>query len=413
MKMKKIIPLLAIILMWSCEERCQFPSDEIPEQPEQDYNPVVVFSQKIEQSWPCGSIGPDYAIVAEWRGQDIKSVKYDCLEYSTSKDITDNDISEILTKSFSVEELERINEKSSCVYGYFEIEPEKVFEIVSVATDYDGNSIVCRDTMSLKTVIIENSFYQYLSLANSVEDAQIYTKNTVLACYDGSNIVSVKYDIFEYAESADISDEDIIDNLTQEFSDHELATTNNFSIAGGCRIYLADLKYETLYEVVAYATFEDTETMLLRGQITTGADDSKEDNPHEKISYTEYSLKGTPYNWTFDNYNTEVLIINCQVELAQYISLGQGATLDETEESYPEIGFSKHSLVLAHGQCTNGISTIEVTDFIELSKDNYILNIDISLNMTDEAPVWALALVTDKLLSEQSNIELLVTTSSN
>ncbi len=173
--MKKLFILLVFVMMWSCDNR--IPNPDNP-------NTVGIFTQSIEQGYLAGSVGPDYIIEAKWKGKNLESVIYDCFEYSTSKDIPDEEIYNSLTKSLLSSKMEMLNE-GSYVYEHFEIEPGKIFEVIAVATDLNGNAIVCRDTMSLKTVVIENSFIQELSLASSVEDAQENTRNTILASYGG------------------------------------------------------------------------------------------------------------------------------------------------------------------------------------------------------------------------------------
>ena len=67
--------------------------------------------------------------------------------------------------------------------------------------------------------------------------------------------------------------------------------------------------------------------------------------------------------------------------------------------------FTKHSLVVAYGGCRNGITSINITNFVQTSATELALHIAITTNMTDEAPIWTKALIVDKL-SEHSSIKL-------
>jgi len=65
------------------------------------------------------------------------------------------------------------------------------------------------------------------------------------------------------------------------------------------------------------------------------------------ISFTEYSLLDTHCQWQNLPYDEKVIIINSNEELEKYISC--------TEDSYPAIDFSKHTLLLISGETTGMI----------------------------------------------------------
>jgi hypothetical protein len=117
------------------------------------------------------------------------------------------------------------------------------------------------------------------------------------------------------------------------------------------------------------------------------------------ISFTEYSLLETSCQWTNINYDEKVIIINSDEELENHIACTGG--------SYPEIDFSKNSLLLARG-ATGGIAELTVKNLQKLSKNEYELNIEILLDGTDILQYWIVALIVEKV-SEESHIELNVT----
>ena len=95
--------------------------------------------------------------------------------------------------------------------------------------------------------------------------------------------------------------------------------------------------------------------------------------------------------------NDKVFIINSIGDLKNnYISC--------SDDSYPVIDFSKHTLLLAKGTATNGIKSI-VKKLRQVSKNKYVLDVEVTLNDTCEVGVWQVAIITSKL-NKKSNIEL-------
>ena len=126
-------------------------------------------------------------------------------------------------------------------------------------------------------------------------------------------------------------------------------------------------------------------------------------NGGRSVSYTEYTLNTCEWNFSWGSVKEEgyVIVVNGDEELSNLIT----HLVCEEGCSYPSVDFTKHSLVIAYGGCINGISNINITNFVQTSATELALHIAISTNMTDEAPVWTKALIVDKL-SEQSCIEL-------
>jgi uncharacterized repeat protein (TIGR02543 family) len=125
-------------------------------------------------------------------------------------------------------------------------------------------------------------------------------------------------------------------------------------------------------------------------------ENSLQDYPVE-ISFTEYLLAGTSCQWKNLNYDDKIIIINSNEKLASYINCLEG--------NYPEIDFSKHTLLLASGTTPNGI--VEISNhLLQLSENKYKLDIEILLDESEGVGLWITALIVNKL-NEESNIELI------
>ena len=126
-------------------------------------------------------------------------------------------------------------------------------------------------------------------------------------------------------------------------------------------------------------------------------------NGGRSVSYTEYTLNTCEWNFSWGSVKEEgyVIVVNGDEELSNLIT----HLVCEEGCSYPSVDFTKHSLVIAYGGCINGISNINITNFVQTSATELALHIAITTNMTDEAPVWTKALIVDKLAT-QSRISL-------
>lgn len=119
-----------------------------------------------------------------------------------------------------------------------------------------------------------------------------------------------------------------------------------------------------------------------------------------EVSYTEYSLSGTSCEWNFTKEDSDIIVVNSREELEKYI-------VCDGECTAPSVDFEKHSLVIAHGGCTNGIHQIGVSKFVKFADEKYGLYIDIVMGWTDAPELWTYAIITDKL-SGQNSVELVV-----
>jgi hypothetical protein len=115
-----------------------------------------------------------------------------------------------------------------------------------------------------------------------------------------------------------------------------------------------------------------------------------------EIPFTEYSLAET-CQWTNLAYDEKVIIINSDEELSQYIVA--------CANGFPEIDFSENSLLLANGKTTGGISEITANNLLQLSRNEYELNMGILLSDSTAIEEWAVALIVEKM-NEGSHVEL-------
>jgi hypothetical protein len=118
-----------------------------------------------------------------------------------------------------------------------------------------------------------------------------------------------------------------------------------------------------------------------------------------EILFTEYSLTKS-CQWTKLTYNNTVVIINSDEELKQYVAC--------TDNNYPKIDFSKHTLLVANGKTDHRIFEITITGLQQLSENEYELNIEIALDMAAIVKEWKVAFIVEKV-SEESKVNVITT----
>lgn len=217
----------------------------------------------------------------------------------------------------------------------------------------------------------------------------VTTYNSIELMMKGQGLDSVSYQCFEYSWSKDMLNEELLWRLIG------LSGSYIEDLNAGNPVYLyIPAEADTEYEVVVYVKASNGATEVLRKRVTTG--EVPNETTYESIPFTEYRYG----DWTFDNYSEEVIIINSDEELAEYVKSG-------TDSSYPEVDFSKYTLLLAHGGCVNGISDKKVMDLLVLSEEKYRMNVQITVTMTDCPERWTLAILSEKL-NAQSTVDLYV-----
>ena len=144
-----------------------------------------------------------------------------------------------------------------------------------------------------------------------------------------------------------------------------------------------------------------TPLLLLAVAITAASCNEVEKNYPLEISFTEYSLEGTSCQWIKLNKErcnySELIVINSNEELGSYITCSVGG-------SYPEIDFSQHTLLLAHGvRCYQDI--LNHVSLQQASKQNYVVRVGFQKSLAAALREWRVAIIIDKLL-EESSVEL-------
>lgn len=141
-------------------------------------------------------------------------------------------------------------------------------------------------------------------------------------------------------------------------------------------------------------------------EITNPNENENDDNGFPKeVSFTELSLENTSCRWEdrfflnlgFVADSVVLLTVNSNKELRQLLDCADG--------DYPEIDFSEHTLLLASGVTPNGICEI-TKNLLQLSENEYVLNIEIVLNATRVIQDWHIALVTHKLKAHYDNVQV-------
>ena len=118
-----------------------------------------------------------------------------------------------------------------------------------------------------------------------------------------------------------------------------------------------------------------------------------------EILFEEYSLEGTSCQWINLNYlfddNAELIIINNNEELGNYISC--------TEGSYPEIDFSKYTLLLASGRSWNYIEDDDKrAAFFKIARDEYTMNVIICQTIQFQSVKWQVSILVSKIANEET-----------
>ena len=83
------------------------------------------------------------------------------------------------------------------------------------------------------------------------------------------------------------------------------------------------------------------------------------------IPFTEYALEETSCKWKNLPYDDKVIIVNSNAELENYIS-GAGG-------SYPEIDFSKNTLLLVSGKAGQKITEIFAKDLKQVAPNHSLI----------------------------------------
>jgi hypothetical protein len=126
---------------------------------------------------------------------------------------------------------------------------------------------------------------------------------------------------------------------------------------------------------------------LIFAKIKVNTTNNRNEGGTEEIPFTEYPI-GESCRWANLKYDQKAIIINSRTDVEEYVSCESGG--------FPEIDFSKQSLLLVSGVSTSGIKQISKL-LRQTDQNRYSFDIDITLNMTTEAPRWTVAILTSKI----------------
>ncbi len=130
----------------------------------------------------------------------------------------------------------------------------------------------------------------------------------------------------------------------------------------------------------------------------------KKNEPIE-ISFMEYSLTGTSCTWKNiqEDYvriePSEVVIINSKEVLEDYIECAG-------ESNYPEVDFSKYTLLLARGKVAYQ-DQLEYASMQQLSAKKYVMKVYLRPSLAAAFAYWQMPIIIDKI-ADDSAIELIV-----
>ena len=98
-------------------------------------------------------------------------------------------------------------------------------------------------------------------------------------------------------------------------------------------------------------------------------------------------LEGTPCFWNIFQLNEALLIINSDEEFDE---------ICPPDDSYPEIDFSKNTLLCAQGGVPTGIVSV-IRRLEQISIDEYILHVDVTKDGTQFPTPWRFFMIVPKL----------------
>jgi hypothetical protein len=113
---------------------------------------------------------------------------------------------------------------------------------------------------------------------------------------------------------------------------------------------------------------------------------SKSSTFPDTIDCSDYSLAPCYCNW---NASDSVYLINSQETLLSFVSC-------EGDNTPATIDFDKYSLLLVYGVTPQGIENI-TKNLINTSENEYVLDVDITLNMTMKPEGWRCMILVPRL----------------
>jgi len=251
---------------------------------------------------------------------------------------------------------------------------------------------------------IETPFTEY-SLPDNFQWADLAYNNSVV-------IINSEEELTHYVESTDGS-YPIID-----FSRHTLLLANGKADNGVSKISVTDLQqlsennFELSVEILKKGIdiLEPWTVALIVEKVNEESSVKLNLNLSDypiNIPFEKYSLFGTNCGWNLYPhlppfpYDPYTIIINSNEELEEYISC-------RPDGKYPEIDFSKHSLLLAIGSVNKSISKLYMNGLQQLTVNKYVLNIEINLAEHPIGDIWLFSFIVGKL-NDDSSVEINIT----
>jgi hypothetical protein len=134
--------------------------------------------------------------------------------------------------------------------------------------------------------------------------------------------------------------------------------------------------------------------LLLAGTAVACKEKETNEQPVE-IPFVEYSLPDTNCQWKNLSYDNKVVVINRNDDFKKYINC--------TDESYPEIDFSKNTLLLASG-AGGDIRRTEI-QFLKNTYNKYTLKVILHEGIAAVILTWKVAILVPKM-SEKITVTL-------
>jgi len=126
---------------------------------------------------------------------------------------------------------------------------------------------------------------------------------------------------------------------------------------------------------------------------------NERENPVE-VPFTIFSIAETSCHWVNLTYDNNVVIINSNIELQNYIYC--------SDSDFPEIDFSKYTLLLASGMTFHGPVVKISKCLLQVTTNEYRLDITVLYGDLTAPDIWNTALVIPKI-SDNCQIKLNVT----
>ncbi|MDR0667363.1 MAG: hypothetical protein LBF90_01940 [Prevotellaceae bacterium] len=114
----------------------------------------------------------------------------------------------------------------------------------------------------------------------------------------------------------------------------------------------------------------------------------KGDTFPQEVPFTEYSLTDTYCQWQNLNYDKKLIIIDSLAALDEYVSC--------TEGTFPEIDFSKNTLLIVSGIGAGNVISIHTT-FIQYAAAQYELSVIVRTRMLIITESWRISILAPKI----------------